>query len=79
MAQENSNDLIMHMQWATGSLDVQYTYYWPYYELFYELLHAPSPCHELLLLHALDWYLADTLGIILTGIVASILTSTFTT
>jgi len=29
-------------------------------------------------LHALDWYLADILGIILNGIVASILTDTFT-
>jgi len=44
---------------------VQYTYDWPYYEL-YELLHA------------LDWYLADILSIILSGIVASILTGTFT-
>jgi len=57
---------------------VQYTYYWSYYKSFYELLHASS---QLLhgLLHALDWYLADTLGIILTGIVASILSGTFPT
>ena len=33
-------------------------------------LHGP--------LHALDWYLVDRLGIILSGIVASIWTSTFT-
>jgi len=45
---------------------MQYTYEWPYYQFFYELLHA------------LDWYLADILDIVLSGIVASILTGIFT-
>jgi len=44
------------------------------HELFYELLHGLF--HGLL--QALDWYFADILGIILSGIVASILTGTFT-
>jgi len=40
------------------------------------LLAMDFPLHGLL--HALDWYLTDILGIILSGIVASILTGTFT-